>query len=360
MNADLLNRIMDYLKDKLSNKERYALEKEINKDPILLDCMDGFSRLSAEELEVDMTQLQERLLKRGSSKKKKYKLLPLLPWAAGLALLLGLISIFHLLLPPDTPQPMEDAIAYHVQEKETQDEIMPTLVAPPAVGDKAVQQQFSPPPPPPSVCEDIILVDEDIEDYDLIEEVEDPIIAMPEEEAVLASNKKEKVLENQQLLEESKMVSEHTALSKQKPLTSVHETSDERTIDPLLESEVSKCDESDTSLGYAVNKQYTKEKNIPHVVVTYQPNYKQNAKPTEGIRKFKKKLREYLLQSSHQQLKIQFWVKDNGQLENIEIIERGNKIYPTELIQLLMDTEPWSPAINNKEKTKQLISVDFK
>lgn len=86
---DIIQRIFYYLRNQLSNKERHALEKEINTDPFLQDAMDGFAQLSANELESDLYNLQQRLTKRVNEKKTR-KLTSFIRIAASILLVIGL------------------------------------------------------------------------------------------------------------------------------------------------------------------------------------------------------------------------------------------------------------------------------
>jgi len=86
---DIIQRILNYLRDQLSNQERHELEKEINTNPFLQDAMDGFSRLSANELESDLFDLQKRLAQRVDRKKTR-KLIPFVRIAASILLIIGL------------------------------------------------------------------------------------------------------------------------------------------------------------------------------------------------------------------------------------------------------------------------------
>ena len=87
-----INNLMDYLRNRLSNKERFDLEKEITKDPFLEDAMDGFAQLTANELEHDLEKLNKGLTTR-LQKNKKQKIIPYLKIAAGIAIIIGLGSV---------------------------------------------------------------------------------------------------------------------------------------------------------------------------------------------------------------------------------------------------------------------------
>lgn len=83
-----VQQIFNYLKDKLSRKDRYAFDKEMLKDPFLADAMDGFSQLSEEELAFDLNLLDNKLSKRVHTKTRK--LLPYVSIAASVVLVIGI------------------------------------------------------------------------------------------------------------------------------------------------------------------------------------------------------------------------------------------------------------------------------
>lgn len=82
-------KIKRYLKDLLSDKERYIIEREIEKNPFEKEAMEGFDQISPEEFVRDVKELQYRISKHKDSKKSvlfspKYQV------AASLLLLLGI------------------------------------------------------------------------------------------------------------------------------------------------------------------------------------------------------------------------------------------------------------------------------
>jgi len=91
MKSSFIHSIYKYLNDKISNKERYALEKEINTDPFLQDAMDGFAQLSADDLETDLSKLQQQLNNKQSTKTRK--LIPYFKIAASIVLFIGIGSV---------------------------------------------------------------------------------------------------------------------------------------------------------------------------------------------------------------------------------------------------------------------------
>ncbi len=53
--------LIQYLKGKLSNKERYMVEKEILEDPFLQDALEGFETIDINTLESDITLLNQQI-----------------------------------------------------------------------------------------------------------------------------------------------------------------------------------------------------------------------------------------------------------------------------------------------------------
>ncbi len=75
--------ILHYLKNKLSNKERYAIEKEAQNDPFLQEALDGFSQIKPEDIEADLRQLQLQLSKKES---QVHSIIPFIRVAASIAI----------------------------------------------------------------------------------------------------------------------------------------------------------------------------------------------------------------------------------------------------------------------------------
>ena len=79
-----------YTGDGLSDEERHALEREMQKDPFEEDAIEGLSSLDAEQARDDMSRLQSRLRKRVSGK-------PTMLWvrvAASVAVLLTIGTLY--------------------------------------------------------------------------------------------------------------------------------------------------------------------------------------------------------------------------------------------------------------------------
>lgn len=96
--------ILAYLKDKLGNKERYALDKDMASDPFLSDAMDGFDSLSPADLEHDLQFLNQKLAQR-KSPIKKLRLNSFIKIAASITLLVGLGSLtYFYVIPNIVPQ----------------------------------------------------------------------------------------------------------------------------------------------------------------------------------------------------------------------------------------------------------------
>jgi len=92
MAKNIIHIIFDYFNDKLSNKERYALEKNLNADPFLNDALEGFAQLSKAELEHDFKIIENSLQNR-IHKKKERKFIPYIGIAASIAIIIGIGSV---------------------------------------------------------------------------------------------------------------------------------------------------------------------------------------------------------------------------------------------------------------------------
>jgi hypothetical protein len=102
-------RIVDYLKDLLSGRQRHELEKEVMRDAFEEDAFDGLGMLTGEELDADMQLLQNRLENRMKVFKKR-SLVIYYRMAASVAIVVGLgITAYFMLHPgpePVAPKPI--------------------------------------------------------------------------------------------------------------------------------------------------------------------------------------------------------------------------------------------------------------
>jgi hypothetical protein len=90
------NRILAYLKGKLSVRQRHDLEKEMMRDVFDEEAFEGLSQLSDRELLADMEKLENSLQNRISQHKKR-NLTIYFRIAAGILLLAGLTGIFYVI-----------------------------------------------------------------------------------------------------------------------------------------------------------------------------------------------------------------------------------------------------------------------
>jgi len=90
-----IHQILTYLKNKLTIEERYSLEKDMNADPFLSDAMDGFAKLSADELSADLAQLEEQLNNR-VEKRKPRSLIVYWGVAASVVLLISVGALYFI------------------------------------------------------------------------------------------------------------------------------------------------------------------------------------------------------------------------------------------------------------------------
>lgn len=84
--------IFRYLRNLLSNRERYSVEKEMNNDPFLSDALDGFDKISTDDLESDLNFLNVELDNKINGK-KRFVLTPFIKIAAGIALVIGITTL---------------------------------------------------------------------------------------------------------------------------------------------------------------------------------------------------------------------------------------------------------------------------
>jgi len=61
-----------YLSDGLSEEERYALEREIQKDPFIEEALEGLSTLGPKQARKDLSRLRSRINKRITGRSSWY------------------------------------------------------------------------------------------------------------------------------------------------------------------------------------------------------------------------------------------------------------------------------------------------
>ncbi len=104
-----ISRIIKYLNNELSERERYAFEREMEADPFLMDAIEGYEKIDTEQINESLTHLKNKL----SSKYKK-RILPL--WtkiAAGILFIIGISSLFFI----STNNPSEPLLSKQQEEK---------------------------------------------------------------------------------------------------------------------------------------------------------------------------------------------------------------------------------------------------
>ncbi|MBN2524573.1 MAG: carboxypeptidase-like regulatory domain-containing protein [Bacteroidales bacterium] len=82
---------LNYFKGLLSGKEQHALEKEMMQDVFEEEAFEGMSSVSPDELEEDILELHKKINRRIG--KKKYRIIPILRYAAAVVLLLAVGSL---------------------------------------------------------------------------------------------------------------------------------------------------------------------------------------------------------------------------------------------------------------------------
>jgi TonB family protein len=124
---NIINELSDFLRyqgKKLTDKERNAFERELQKDPFASEASDGYDEIDPKNMTADISELQKRLKKRTSGKQNVlwYRI------AASVAVLMILTSIFIIIemrkpadklaySPSAAPQPSREVPVKQDQEK---------------------------------------------------------------------------------------------------------------------------------------------------------------------------------------------------------------------------------------------------
>lgn len=106
-----------YHSNRMTDRERNAFEKKLQKDPFAAEASEGFSSLDPETSERDLAELEERIRKRSSVSRRRlwYSI------AASVTVLIAVSSILLLTKPRDR---IED-IAYSAPEKQKEELVIP-------------------------------------------------------------------------------------------------------------------------------------------------------------------------------------------------------------------------------------------
>lgn len=108
-------RIILYLKDMLSDRQRHELEKEVMRDTFEDEAFDGLSQLTADELEEDLNKLQINLGHR-TRQNRKPVVFPYFRLAATILILTGIGTVLYLILRNEERNIIPDKIAKEFKE----------------------------------------------------------------------------------------------------------------------------------------------------------------------------------------------------------------------------------------------------
>ncbi|MBN1599171.1 MAG: carboxypeptidase-like regulatory domain-containing protein [Bacteroidales bacterium] len=117
--------IVDYLRGKLTKKQQHDLEKEVMRHGFDSDAFDGLSELSANELQTDMEELQQRLQVR-TDKKDKVRHIPVwLRIASVIVFVLGAGALIRVILINKPEEALEIAESAPEETTDTLQEKIP-------------------------------------------------------------------------------------------------------------------------------------------------------------------------------------------------------------------------------------------
>ncbi len=87
-----ISRILKYLNNELSDKERYAFEREMEADPFLMEAMEGYEKTDLQQLIYNLTTLENKI----SNQKNKNPIPIWMKVAASLLFIIGITSLFFI------------------------------------------------------------------------------------------------------------------------------------------------------------------------------------------------------------------------------------------------------------------------
>lgn len=375
MNNTIIHNLFNYLRDKLSNKERYAFEKEISKDPFLEDALDGFSQLTPNELENDLDKLNARLQTR-LKKTKSRNIIPILKIAAGITIIIsiGSVAIYIGLYDISNKDIAENVKSTTISEKVETDQVMinedqepinmfkedasqkqivqSTITKKDDAVNQTTQNNKSIIPNKEKAKNETIAIINDIEtESDKIvlgAEMAEDIQAEPASVMMISTPVNENTIHeknnNQSEFEDYQITSNEEPTKKQKRRMSKSKSSIEYT------------DVTNLRLN---EETILSEQNMANwIMIYYVEDIEKHSSPINGNKEFEEHIKRNTLINPKipTSVKLAFIVETDGSINKIEILDSPNKEYSNEAIRLINNTK-WIPAKDNNENVKEKVML---
>ncbi|WP_066632301.1 carboxypeptidase-like regulatory domain-containing protein [Labilibacter marinus] len=120
-----IKEILEYLGNKMSERDRYAFERKMEADPFLMDAVEGYEEMGMEQVQEELGILQDKL-----KRKSERKLVPVwLRAAASIVLIVGIGSLWFLNNNAKQSQLVSDHIEVSEKDSPPVEEIPQEVIA---------------------------------------------------------------------------------------------------------------------------------------------------------------------------------------------------------------------------------------
>jgi hypothetical protein len=337
---------MRYRKDNLSNSERNAFERELQKDPFSGEAAEGFSSVSPEQAKSDLTMLGKRLKSR-TSKPVRYTIYRI---AASMAVLMVISTVYFLVIRTnptkqekiaDPKTEVSSAAGSPAEKKHETNEVL----------------SVSQPAPAPSGTIAETRSESEIKSRETtskLAEKEDADKAMIGDEA-------QKTL---------KTVKAGNAAVNELTIADAAVIKTDSVNKFAAEPEISVTAKDQAASAGAMEKKARSVKAIPAGMAegNMPAEYSRGTapQPVNGMESYKRYIEENIrIPAGHtgsDTVIVSFIVRINGNPERISIVESPGKVYSEEAVRLIKEGPVWSPASENgviKEK-EVILKIVFK
>ncbi len=355
-----IQKLLNYLRDKLSNKERHAFEKEAVKDPFIADAMDGFAQLEPDELAEDLIKLNNKLEQR-VGKKRERKLIPYLRIAATVAILMGIATVaFYRFLPEiskkqvaDNTNVFEDSIESLKPTVSTKvKENLNILNDKPAAQERINKQQNN--------------KKKQLQTKSASPKQKTIIIDATEDKNQILATSSESLSDSDNILAEIEQIQEPEADETYESAKKAFQTNQPVSQDAVVNYNI----QNKKKLNSAVSKEKSRRSNSmesvnitsiksKYIEINYFAALDKHATPKGGINKLEKCFKQIIREKPQNPtpIIIEFTVENDGSVSEIRILQSPNNELSNMAIQLLKDGPKWEPAKNSGVYIKEKVTL---
>jgi hypothetical protein len=346
-NRNKLSDFLRYRENKMTNEERNAFERDLQRDPFATEAAEGFSEATSSEASKDINLLQKRLNKRLNVRKNfvYYRI------AAAVAVLMIASSIFIVV---ERNKPHKDLgensgilpvleISESKAVKPPAGNIKETNTVPAVAGKERNKKSELP----------VQISQEKIAALTTADEAKRAGDEKIQKEKIEVAENKPQVLNVSEIKEP--MASPATILSKQE---NVHQ------VEINLEPSISSLNEV-VVVGYGVQRKNYDTGAAGKVAQSIKTSGKTYIppQPSEGMENFEKYVGDNMhipeMTNTGQRaiVLLRFTVRSNGVVDSIKILESPSRIYSDETIRLIKEGPAWSPATDNGIKIDNEVKI---